>query len=191
MQRQELGKFFRVTGNWSVPGIHASVPIGCVFDLSLANPDTRQCFWRIFAIGTADYAIRPSNPALIMGGPYIRLSTDDPRLSDPGLQYIPGGDGETCKPLRRYQLLELDQSWIVAERFENEPLAQTTVGWLTPRLNVPGRGISWELWNSNEAEFPQELHDCRRATLHISSPHPGGLQRNNSCDGGSATAPRA
>jgi hypothetical protein len=126
--RQELGKFLRETGNWSVLGIDASVQMGSVFDLRLVNPDTRQCFWRVFAIGTADYAIRPSNPALIIGGPYIRLSTDDPRLSDPDLQYIPGGDGETFNPPRRYQLLELDQSWIVAERFEIEPLPQTTVG---------------------------------------------------------------
>lgn len=128
IQRKELGNFLRETGDWSILAIRASPQMGRVFDITLANPDTRPCLWRLFATGTADFAIRPKNPATILGGPYIRLSIDDPRLSDPRLQYIPGGDGETYNPLRRYQLLELDQSWIIAEHFEIEPLPQTTVG---------------------------------------------------------------
>lgn len=102
--------------------------MGRVLDVLLVNYDYRQRFWRIFATGTADFALRPSNPLIIMGGPEIHLSTDDPRLSDPALQYIPGGDGEIYDPPRNYQLLALDQSWIIAERFEIEPLSQSTVG---------------------------------------------------------------
>ena len=128
IQRKELGEFLRETGSWRIIEIRASEQMGRVFDVVLANRDTRQCFWRLFATGTADFAIRPSNPATIMGGPEIRFSTNDPRLSNPRLQCIPGGDGETYHPPRRYQLLELDQSWIIAERFEIEPLPQVIVG---------------------------------------------------------------
>ena len=62
------------------------------------------------AFGKADFAVRPPNPATIEGGPEIRFSTDDPRLSDPGLQYVTGGDGDEYDPPRQNQLLELDQS---------------------------------------------------------------------------------
>ena len=128
IQRNELGKFLSETGSWRILVIGASPRMGRVFDITMVNSNTRQCFWRIHAFGTADFALRPPNPATVMGGPEILWSKDDPRLAAPGLQYIPGGDGDTYNPPRQYQLLELDQSWIIAERFEIEPLPQTRVG---------------------------------------------------------------
>jgi hypothetical protein len=82
---------------------------------------------RIFAIDAIDYSIRPKNPGITVGGPPIKFSTDDPRLNDPDLQYVPGGDGEVFEPPRRYQLLELDQSWIIAVRFEVEEFFRETL----------------------------------------------------------------
>ena len=79
-------------------------------------------WFRIYAIQAADYAIRPTSPTTMMGGPVINFSTDDPRLADPGLQYIPGHDGDLYDPPRCFQLLELDQTWIIAVRFEIETL---------------------------------------------------------------------
>ena len=128
IKRKELGKFLHETGSWSILSIRAVPDMGRVFDLRLGHADLRQVFWRLHAIGTADFAIRPRNRMAMMGGPYIRLTTDDPRLSDPGLQCVPGGDGEIYQPPRRFQLLELEQSWIIAERFEIEPLPQVSTG---------------------------------------------------------------
>ena len=96
-----------------------------VLDAILSSHKHPQKFWRIYAYEARDFAIRPPNPATIEGGPPMKFSIDDPRLADPKLQLIPGGDGEVNHPPKRYQLLELDQSWVIAVRFEIEPLAQT------------------------------------------------------------------
>lgn len=82
---------------------------------------------RFSAHNAIDYAIRPKNPAIIEGGKLLKFSTDNPRLNDPMLQYIPGGDGKLFNPPRRYQLLELDQSWIIAQRFEVQELHRTVI----------------------------------------------------------------
>jgi hypothetical protein len=97
-----------------------------------------RTYWhlRIFAIDAIDYSIRPQNPGTIVGGPPIKFSTDDPRLNDPNLQYVPGrDDGELFNPPRRYQLLELDQSWIIAVRFEVEELLRETSS-LDPQTGI-------------------------------------------------------
>jgi hypothetical protein len=130
-KRQELGEFLKQTGTWRILGIISSPDMGDIFDMVMVNSmsvSPRQKFWRIHAIQTADFTIRRFNPAIMAGGPEIRFSTDDPRLSDRGLQYVPGSDYEEYNPPRRYQLLELDRSWIIAVRFEIEPLPQTSVG---------------------------------------------------------------
>ena len=94
----------------------------------MVSSERKRGFFRIYAIHEQDYAIRPEDPNILAGGPPIKFSTDDPRLSDPGLQYISGGDGEVYNPPRRFQLLELNQTWIIAERFEIEALSQETSG---------------------------------------------------------------
>ena len=124
-QRKELSNFLAESAGgprvWRILHISASPRMGSIFDISMFKFDHPQNFWRIYACNTADFAIRPPNPRTMEGGPEIKFSTDDPRLADPALQYVPGGDGEVYDPPRRYQLLELDQSWIIAERFEIEP----------------------------------------------------------------------
>ncbi|MFO1514019.1 MAG: hypothetical protein U1F83_14050 [Verrucomicrobiota bacterium] len=131
-QRQELSKFLAETSDWPeiyanlwrVLHIHAIPQIGSVFDVLMFKSGVRPGLWRIYAFNIADFAIRPPNPATIEGGPAIKFSTDDPRLNDRLLQCIPGGDGEVYDPPRRFQLLELDQTWVIAERFEIEPLPE-------------------------------------------------------------------
>jgi hypothetical protein len=132
---QGLSHFFKKDGMscWfvlSVFGFSRSGIMGEILEFQIAmkkHPDP-QIFWKIFAYGAADFAVRPKNPATIEGGMPLRFSTDDPRLADPKLQYVPGGDGEGYKPSRRYQLLELDQTWIIAERFEIEAVPQISSG---------------------------------------------------------------
>ena len=104
-----------------------------VFDIHVAkheNKDGRlshtNLILRIFARDTIDFAIRPKDPNIIMGGAFLKFSTDDPRLNDPRLQYIPHLDGPVFDPPRRFQLLELDQSYIIARRFEVEELQRRT-----------------------------------------------------------------
>jgi hypothetical protein len=130
-----LSRFFKKDGmsRWNVLSVFGfSRPVQMSgkmeFQIAMEKHPQPQIFWKISAYGTADFAVRPKNPGIIEGGMPLRFSTDDPRLADPELQYVPGGDGEVYNPPRHYQLLELDQSWIIAERFEIEPLPQTSVG---------------------------------------------------------------
>jgi hypothetical protein len=122
-QRKEISQFLAETGSeyWGVIEIR-SVQLGyleAILDVGMGVMG-RWKYLRIFAHEAIDYAIRPKDPATIEGGPQMKFSTDDPRLNDPGLQTVPGGDGEMFNPPNRYQLLELDQSWIIAVRFEVE-----------------------------------------------------------------------
>jgi hypothetical protein len=120
-----------------------SVQRNSIFDIHIARHDLKgdlhmNLLLRIFAHDVIDYAIRPKDPGILMGGPQLKFSTDDPRLNDPRLQYIPHlDDGERFNPPRRYQLLELDQTWIIAVRFEVEELHRRV--WSIPK---PSKGQS-------------------------------------------------
>jgi hypothetical protein len=96
--------------------------MGGIFDIIMFRAPKSIHASRIYAFETADYAFRPMNPNTILGGPEIKYSTTDPRLAEECLQFVPGGDGMTYNPRKKYQLLELDQSWIIAVRFEIEDL---------------------------------------------------------------------
>jgi hypothetical protein len=106
-----------------------------VFDIHVGRHDQdshMNLLLRIFARDVIDYAIRPKKPNILEGGAQLKFSMDDPRLNDPRLQYIPHLDhGERFDPPRRYQLLELDQTWIIAVRFEVEELQRHV--WSIPR----------------------------------------------------------
>ena len=129
-QRVELSKFLADNAGglgWRIIDLLRFINGGssCTFDAIIVKFGHPQNAWRIHAINPADYAIRPKDPATIEGGPEIKVSTDDARLADPRLQLRPGGDGEIYDPPRVCQLLELDQSWVIAERFEIEPLTKS------------------------------------------------------------------
>jgi hypothetical protein len=64
-----------------------------------------------------DYAIRPSDPATIEGGPLIEFHEQHPLIDACG-QMIPGGDGDQFDPPLKLSVLLLDQSYVVAEKFE-------------------------------------------------------------------------
>jgi hypothetical protein len=128
-KRRELGGFLRDGGTflrgWRILHISAVPELGCIFDVFMFLYPVIGT-WRIYAFHTADYAIRPPNPASMVGGPLITLSADDPRVFDARLQEI-NDDGKVYDPPRRFQVLDLDQSWIIAERFEIEQLQQSRV----------------------------------------------------------------
>jgi hypothetical protein len=141
--RKELSQF--LAENASAYLIHLeiiSVQRNSIFDIHVVGHELKgdshmNLLLRIFAHDAIDYAIRPKDPGFIMGGARLKFSTDDPRLKDPRLQCIPGGDGEVFDPPRRYQLLELDQTYIIACRFEVEELHRRI--WSIPR---PGQSQS-------------------------------------------------
>ncbi len=74
-------------------------------------------FLEIHCRNAVDFAIRPVNPAIMMGGPVIEFHLTHPRLEAPNLQYIPGGDGQEFVPPLKLKLLILDQSYVIAETF--------------------------------------------------------------------------
>jgi len=60
------------------------------------------------------------NPATIEGGPKIKYYETHKLLENGGLQMIPGGDGRLFDPPLKLGLLILDQSYVIAEKFEME-----------------------------------------------------------------------
>jgi len=79
----------------------------------------------ITCTNAVDYAIRPPDPNILMGGPLIELHEQHPRLEHRDLQDVPGGDGEEFEPPLKFKLLILDQTYVIAEEFEIQPWQPT------------------------------------------------------------------
>ena len=90
--------------------------------ITLINYPNRQTpdHLTIRCTNAVEYSIRPKNRNTIEGGPHIEYYEDHKLLQDPGLQMIPGGDGEVFNPPLKLALLMLDQSYVIAEKFEIE-----------------------------------------------------------------------
>ena len=74
-------------------------------------------FAEIICTNAVDYSIRPKHPLRIEGGPRMRFY-EQHELIDTSLQAVPGGDGEVFNPPIKFCVLFLDQSHVIAERFE-------------------------------------------------------------------------
>lgn len=85
---------------------------------SIARGDSFTQLSEIICSNAVDYSIRPTSPSLIEGGPFMEFYEQHPLLDADHLQMVPGGDGEVFKPPLKLKLLILDQSHIIAERFE-------------------------------------------------------------------------
>ena len=81
--------------------------------------------YRIYCNGMVDYAIRPHDPRYLMGGPSLQWSADDPKLLSPCFQeeiaWALAFD-EEAPPPRRFQIITINQSYVIAESFEIEVL---------------------------------------------------------------------
>jgi len=83
------------------------------------TPENRShIVFEINCINAVDCSIRPKDPGIIVGGPLIEFYEDHQLLNDPQLQCRPGGDGEIFDPPLKLKLLKLDQSYVIAERFD-------------------------------------------------------------------------
>jgi hypothetical protein len=60
----------------------------------------------------------------LRGGPVIEFYEQHQLLDEERLQGVPGGDGEVFNPPLKFQLLILDQTYVIAERFEVEEKSQ-------------------------------------------------------------------
>lgn len=78
-------------------------------------------FVEIICTNAVDYVIRPRDPNCLEGGPLIELHEQHPWLDHPGLQGVPGGDGEMFDPPLKFRLLILEQTHVIAEKFEIQP----------------------------------------------------------------------
>lgn len=71
----------------------------------------------IKCIDAVDYAVRPSNPATIEGGPFMKFHEEHPLLEEIS-QSVPNTDGlEIYDPPVSFGVLELDQTYVVAGQF--------------------------------------------------------------------------
>jgi hypothetical protein len=90
-------------------------------------------FVAIDCVKVVDYSIRPANPATLLGGPYIKYC-EKHELLDNVSQTVPNTDGmKVFNPPVKFTLLGIDQSYIIAQRFEMTILTDgvtTTIGWI-------------------------------------------------------------
>jgi hypothetical protein len=86
----------------------------------------------IDCVTAVDYTIRPAHPALLEGGPFIEYY-EKHQLLDNVSQTVPNTDGmKEFNPPVKFTLLSIDQSYIIAQRFEMIILTDgvtTTDGW--------------------------------------------------------------
>ena len=87
----------------------------------LVDSDGSLQFLEIICKNAVDYVIRPRDPNCLEGGPLIELHEQHPWLDHPGLQGVPGGDGEMFDPPLKFRLLILEQTHVIAEKFEIQP----------------------------------------------------------------------
>lgn len=72
----------------------------------------------INCVTPVDYAIRPKDPAIVDGGMCIEYHEEHEKLRSL-CRSVPHSDGlETFDPAIKFALLKMDQSYIIAERFE-------------------------------------------------------------------------
>lgn len=75
-------------------------------------------FVAVDCINAVDYSIRPANPAILEGGPCIKYFEEHERLQTVS-RAVPHTDGmEVFNPSVKFSLLSIDQSYIIAQRFE-------------------------------------------------------------------------
>ncbi len=71
----------------------------------------------IICVNAVDYSIRPPDPAIIMGGPFMEFHEHHPLLENIS-QDVPNSDGlEFYDPPVKFGLLNIDQSYIIAGQF--------------------------------------------------------------------------
>lgn len=77
----------------------------------------RPLFVHIDCVNAVDYYIRPPNPGLLMGGPWVEFHEQHPLLKDIS-QTVPNTDGlEIYDPPVNFGVLVIDQSLIIAGQF--------------------------------------------------------------------------
>ncbi len=91
-------------------------------------PRREFVFAEIVCANAIDFTIRPPNPATIEGGPLMELHRKHELLKNPGLQMVPGGDGEVFNPPLVLTLLKLDESYVIAQGFQIRALETKRVG---------------------------------------------------------------
>jgi hypothetical protein len=92
----------------------------------------RSHFFQLVAIdciNAVDYSIRPANPALLEGGPCIKYYEKHELLQNVS-RAVPNTDGmQMWDPSKKFTLLNIDQSYIIAQRFEMSILGDGVTGW--------------------------------------------------------------
>jgi len=69
-------------------------------------------------INVVDYSLRPANPGTLEGGPFIEYEENHQLLNSVS-RCVPNTDGEEIwDPSVKFALLIIDQSYIIAQRFE-------------------------------------------------------------------------
>jgi hypothetical protein len=72
----------------------------------------------VSCVEAVDFAIRPPNPALLMGGPLLEFYEEHEMLQKVS-QTVPNTDGlKMWDPPIRFGLLKIDQTYVIAQRFE-------------------------------------------------------------------------
>jgi hypothetical protein len=93
-------------------------------------------------INVVDYYLRPANPATLEGGPLIEYEESHQLLNSVS-RCVPNTDGEEIwDPSVKFALLTIDQSYIIAQRFEVRIDYGNVIGLTTEREQRRSESIS-------------------------------------------------
>ena len=121
----------------------------------------------ILCVNAVDFAIRPANPALLMGGPLLEFYEDHEMLQSVS-RTIPNTDGlKTWDPSIKFALLKIDQSYAIAQCFElsieNKNIFGESPGGSEERkqrdLNVLKRAMDW----MDQFRLPEKARPIRKS----------------------------
>jgi hypothetical protein len=124
-----------------------------------------SAFANIECVNAVDFSIRPSNPALLMGGPLIEFHEQHPLLEKVS-QCVPNTDGmEIYDPPVKFGVLIMDQTYVIAGQFalhlqhgdgaglperekqQREAQVQSRLEWMEPfRLTKLTKFATRSLW---------------------------------------------
>lgn len=120
-------KIRRVTLGYSELHIvlHADVVINGTHMPASTNRGTPQMF-EIVCYNALDYSIRPRNPHTLEGGPCVELHEQHELLDVKHLRQFMSAEAEedSASPPPHMKLLVLDQSYVIAQRFEIEAVIE-------------------------------------------------------------------
>ncbi len=120
----------------------------------------------ILCVNAVDFAIRPANPAILMGGPLLEFYEEHEMLQSVS-QTVPNTDGlKTWNPPIKFTLLQIDQSYAIAQRFElcieQEDIFKNSVGFSDEKKRHGHEALKRAMEWMDKFHLPEKMRPIRK-----------------------------